>query len=99
MENSPLHTSRDTGTGALSLLPGSGGPGFYRLFGTGGDCMFLYAIHHPETGDFETGAGHLADAATLVRDCVIASSNAGRHVDFAGGVKIIRNRLDQGEPP
>jgi hypothetical protein len=91
MTNTARQTSADAGAGALSLRLENGCIPFYRLFGTGGDCMFLYAIEQPETGLFETGAGHLRDAATLVRDCVIASSNNGCPVDFPAGLKIIRN--------
>ena len=96
MNSLPLHITADTGAGPLGLWPVAGATGFYRLFGTGGDCMFLYTITQPATGAFETGAGHLKDAATLVRDRIISSSNHGRAVDFPPGVKIIRNHIARG---
>jgi hypothetical protein len=85
------HTSASTGAGnmVLRFLPRQ--KSLFDAYGRGGDAMFLYSITHPDTGEWEQGAGHLRDAATLVRDYVIASSNNGMPVHFSDGEKIIRN--------
>lgn len=83
------HTSRSCGTAALILAPLEKAQSLYALYGAGGENMFLYSIHCPATGQYETGAGHLQDAVTLRRDCVMSSSAGGRRVNFRAGEKII----------
>lgn len=78
--------TKSTGRAALRLS----GEAFYKAFGTGGSDMFLYHIRHTNKDEWETGAGHLSDAGTLVRDTVIASSVSGT-VDFSPGGKIVVN--------
>lgn len=52
--------------------------------------MFFYHIHTPDYSEWETGVGHLQDAATLVRDTVIASSHHDDIVPFGAGVKTVK---------
>ena len=86
-----LEISTGLGAGALPLSKAPGFAGFYGLFGIGGNDMFFYHIHHAEHDEWEMGTGHLQDAATLVRDTVIASSQEGKHVDFSRGIKRVIN--------
>lgn len=82
-----------TGTGALFLSPAAGCRGFAEAFGTGGNDMFFYCIRHRSAGEWEVGTGHMSDAATLVRDTVISSSNGGAKVAFAAGEKDVVNDI------
>lgn len=89
-----LETTASEGSGSLALAKAPGFAGFYGLFGTGGNDMFFYHIHHAERDEWEIGTGHLQDAATLVRDTVIASSHDGQHVAFSQGIKRVMNGSD-----
>lgn len=82
-----------TGTDALLLTDVAGYRSFYAAFGTGGSDMFFYALRHTVLDEWEVGTGHLSDAATLVRDTVIASSNAGAVVNFSAGDKDVINDI------
>src|SRR4051812_41406667 len=82
-----------TGAGNLALTPLSGKRSFYSAFGTGGSDVFFYFISHQSQAEWEVGTGHLSNAATLVRDTVIASSNANSKVSFSAGHKDIVNDL------
>lgn len=82
-----------TGTDALLLADVAGYRSFYAAFGTGGSDMFFYALRHTVLDEWEVGTGHLSDAATLVRDTVIASSNAGAVVNFSAGDKDVINDI------
>lgn len=81
------------GTGAIALSPVAGYRSFYAAFGAGGRDMFFYALRHHVLDEWEIGTGHLSDATTLVRDTVIASSNAGQIVDFSAGDKDVVNDI------
>jgi hypothetical protein len=81
------------GTGALTLSAVTGYRSFYAAFGTGGNDMFFYALRHLVLDEWEVGTGHLADAATLVRDTIIASSNGGAAVHFSAGDKDVVNDI------
>ena len=86
-------SSASTGTGALTLTAQSGRQNFYAAFGTGGSDVFFYFISHRTAAEWEVGTGHLSDAATLVRDTVIASSNANTAVNFSTGTKDVVNDI------
>lgn len=81
------------GMGALTLSDVAGYRSFYNAFGTGGSDMFFYAVRHTVLDEWEVGTGHLSDATTLVRDTVIASSNASAPVSFSTGGKDIVNDI------
>ena len=83
----------DSGTGNLSLSPVKGRRAFYDAFGIGGTDVFFYSLTHAAAGEWEIGTGHMADAATLARDTVISSSNAGAPVNFSIGAKDAVNDL------
>ncbi len=80
-----------TGTGNIVLSPQNGRQSFNAAFGTGGSDMFFYFISHRTAAEWEVGTGHLFDAATLVRDTVISSSNANAPVNFSAGDKDVVN--------
>lgn len=81
------------GSGALLLSAVAGCRSFADAFGTGGNDMFFYCIRHRGAGEWEVGTGHMSDAATLVRDHVIASSNDGSKVSFSAGEKDVVNDI------
>jgi len=89
-------TTPSTGCGPLALAAQGDRRSFYSAFGSGGADVFLYLIRHRVTNEWEVGTGHLSDAATLVRDTVVASSNNDAPVDFSGGVKDITNNIYEG---
>lgn len=82
-----------TGDGSLTLTALNGRQSFYSAFGTGGTDMFFYFVMHADADEWEVGTGHLSDAITLVRDTVIASSNANAAVSFSAGDKYIVNDI------
>lgn len=82
-----------TGTGALTLTDVAGRRGFYSAFGSGGTDAFFYFISHESAAEWEAGTGHMSDAATLVRDTVLDSSNGGALVNFSAGTKEAVNDL------
>lgn len=83
-----LETSVSTGAGNITLAGAATG---YRTFNAalGVGVSVWYAIELPGGSDWETGVGHLSDAVTLVRDSVLASSNAGALVTFGAGTKNV----------
>ncbi len=81
------------GGGALLLSSVQGSRSFVSAFGTGGSDMFFYFIRHRSAPEWEVGTGHMADAATLVRDHVISSSNGGAKVLFSPGEKDVVNDI------
>ncbi len=93
-------TTMSTGYGPMALAAQSGHRSFYSAFGAGkdngGTNVFLYLIRHRTTPEWEVGTGHLSDAATLVRDTVIASGNSDAPVNFSAGVKDITNNIHEG---
>lgn len=89
-------TSHSTGCGPVALSAQGGSRSFYSAFGSGGADVFLYLIRHRTVNEWEVGTGHLSDAATLVRDKVVASSNNDKTVNFSAGVKDITNNIHEG---
>ncbi|MBU6476148.1 MAG: hypothetical protein KGQ70_09295 [Alphaproteobacteria bacterium] len=90
-------TSATEGAGPLQLHHQTGSRSFYSAFGANGAAdAFLYLVQHRDLNEWEAGTGHLADAGTLVRDTVIASSNADAAVPFSAGVKDITNDIYEG---
>ena len=83
--------STSTGTGNFTLSEINGKRRFSSPFGTGGANVFDYFISHREAVEWERGTGSMSDANTLVRDTVIASSNANAAVNFSAGLKDVTN--------
>ncbi len=81
------------GTGNLTLTPVNGRQSFYQGFGSGGADMFFYFVSHTHAAEWEVGTGHLSDAATLVRDTVIASSAGVAKINFSAGTKDVVNDI------
>lgn len=82
-------TSVSTGTGNFSL---DGAVSGFEAFGDNFTLsdVFYYAIYDEVAGDFEVGEGSFSvDTSTLVRDTILASSNANAAVDFAAGTKVV----------
>ena len=90
-------TSTGTGTGNLTLVAVNGKRSFNTTFGTGGTNVFDYFVSNRDATEWERGTGHLSDATTLVRDTVLASSNAGIAVNFSAGTKDITNDIPASE--
>ena len=86
-----------TGTSTLTLAAVNGKRSFNTAFGTGGSNLFDYYISHRSAAEWERGLGHLSAAATLVRDTVLASSNAGATVNFSAGAKDVTNDQPAGK--
>ncbi len=90
-------TSSSTGTGNLSTNGVNGKRSFNTAFGTGGTDLFDYFVMNRDAAEWERGTGHLSAATTLVRDTVIASSNANAAVNFSAGTKDITNDVPAGK--
>lgn len=86
-------TATSTGTGNFTLVDVNGKRSFNTGFGTGGTDLFDYYISSRDAAEWERGTGHLSDATTLVRDTVVASSNANAAVNFAAGTKDVTNDI------
>ena len=86
-------TATSTGTGNFTLVAVNGKRTFNTGFGTGGTDLFDYYISSRDAAEWERGTGHMSDATTLVRDTVIASSNANAAVNFAAGTKDVTNDI------
>lgn len=86
-------TATSTGTGNFTLVSVNGKRSFNTGFGTGGTDLFDYYISSRDAAEWERGTGHLSDATTLVRDTVIASSNANAAVSFSAGTKDVTNDI------
>lgn len=86
-------SSTTTGTGNFTLAEVNGKRRFSSPFGTGGTDVFDYFISHRSVAEWERGTGHMSDANTLVRDTVIASSNANAAVSFSAGDKDVTNDI------
>lgn len=86
-------TSSSTGTGNFTLANVNGKRSFNTAFGTGGTDLFDYFIMNRDAAEWERGTGHLSAASTLVRDTVLASSNAGAAVNFSAGTKDVVNDI------
>ena len=83
--------STSTGTGNITLSVVNGKRTFNDEFGTGGTNKFDYFISNQAAAEWERGTGHLSASTTLVRDTVLASSNANAAVSFSAGTKDIAN--------
>lgn len=86
-------TTASTGTGNLTLSNVNGKRSFNTAFGTGGSNVFDYFISNRDAAEWERGTGSLSAATTLVRDTVIASSNANAAVNFSAGTKDVTNDI------
>ena len=85
-------TATTTGTGNFTLSNENGKRSFNTAFGSGAPLdVFDYFISHRTAAEWERGTGHLSAATTLVRDTVLASSNAGAAVNFSAGTKDVTN--------
>jgi len=84
-------SSTTTGTGNFTLAEINGKRRFSSPFGTGGSNVFDYFISNRSAVEWERGTGSMSDANTLVRDTVIASSNADAAVNFSAGLKDVTN--------
>ncbi len=93
--------STSTGTGNLTLAAVNGKVRFSDAtygFGTGVTTdVFDYFIANRSAGEWEIGTGHMSDANTLVRDTVVASSNADAAVNFSAGTKDVTNDVPAAE--
>lgn len=86
--------STTTGTGSLTVSSVDGKRRLSDAFGTGVSTdVFDYFVSHRAAAEWERGTGHMSDANTLVRDTVIASSNANAAVNFSSGIKDITNDI------
>ena len=83
--------STTTGTGNCTLVNVNGKRSFNTAFSTGGTDLFDYYISNRDAAEWERGTGHLSASTTLVRDTVIASSNANAAVNFSAGTKDVTN--------
>lgn len=87
-------TSATTGTGATKTLDGSppaGRVSFNTAFGNGGieAARFTYVQEDASDGaNWEVAIGYLSASTTLVREQILASSNSGSAVDFAGDTRL-----------
>ncbi|MBP9750996.1 MAG: hypothetical protein KBC95_04095 [Candidatus Peribacteraceae bacterium] len=80
-------TTTTTGTGDLTLS-GSAPTGFQTFNAAiGQGPLFYYAISASGSAEWEVGRGYLSAATTLVRQTVLASSNAGAVVNLSSGTK------------
>lgn len=91
IDNLVHETSTSTGTGNFTLSAVDGRQTFNSAHGTGGSNVFYYFISHRTAGEWEVGTGSLSNSTTLVRDTVLASSNAGSAVNFSAGTKDVPN--------
>ncbi len=83
-------TATTTGTSDFTLLGAvTGYQTFNAAFST--TTYFHYCIALQSGSEWEVGRGHLSGAATLVRDEVLASSNAGAATNFSAGTKDVFN--------
>lgn len=87
--------STSTGTGNITLAAVNGRRTFVAAFGTGATTnvftYFIAASFGSSYDEWEVGTGHMSNSTTLVRDTVIASSNANSAVDFSGGILDVTN--------
>jgi hypothetical protein len=93
-------TSVTTGTGNFTTTGVNGkvrfGDATYG-FGTGATTnVFDYYISNRDVNEWERGTGHCSALGTLVRDTVLASSNANALVSFTAGTKDVVNDIPAG---
>jgi hypothetical protein len=86
-----------TGTGNFTTTAVNGKVQFGAAtigFGTGSTTnVFDYYISNRDAAEWERGTGHCPALGTLVRDTVLASSNANALVNFSAGTKDITNDI------
>ena len=83
-------TTTTTGTGNLTLA-GASGVGLRTINAAiGTNLRFSYAIGQDDQSQWETGVGYLSAATTMVRERVVASSNANALVNLSAGTKKVR---------
>ena len=81
-------TSTTTGTGTFTLAGAISGFQSFSVIGDGNTTY--YTIVDAATGSWEVGIGtYTLTGATLSRDSVLESSNAGNKIDFAAGTKDV----------
>lgn len=82
-------TTTTTGTGDITLSGTA--PAGYQTFDAafGLATYFYYCIAGQSGSEWEVGTGRLSASTTLVRDTVLASSNAGALVSFSAGTKDV----------
>lgn len=94
ISNLVQETSVSTGTGNLTLAVTNGYQTFANAFGTGATLnVFYYFIADTANNAWEVGTGHMSASTTMVRDTVIASTNANAAVNFLGGTLNVVNDL------
>jgi hypothetical protein len=91
-------TTTSTGIGNLTVAAVNGKRSFSTAFGTGTTTnVFDYFVSSQTAAEWERGTGHMSNATTLVRDTVLASSNAGAAVNFTAGLKDVTNDVPAGK--
>ena len=86
--NRVRETTTTTGTGSVTL--GGAVSGFQTFAVIGNGNTTYYTIAGQGTTDWEVGLGtYSTTGPTLARTTVLASSNSGSLVNFAGGVKDV----------
>jgi len=86
--------STTTGAGNFTTTAVNGRRTFSTVFGTGATTnVFRYYIMSRDAAEWEQGLGHMSAVGTLVRDTIIASSNANAIVTFSAGNKDIVNDM------
>lgn len=82
-------TTTTTGTGNIAL---AGAVAQFQSFGNAfgvGDATVMYSIAGQTGTEWEVGKGTFRHPATLIRENVRSSSNAGALVSFAAGTKDV----------
>src|SRR4051812_4400461 len=94
-------TSVTTGTGNFTTTAVNGKQRFSDAgaFGTGATTnVFDYYISNRDVAaEWEHGTGHMSAVGTLVRDTVVASSNANALVSFTAGTKDVTSDVPAAE--
>ena len=81
-------TTTTTGTGNITLAGAETNFQSFNSALSNGDQTY-YAIIDDTNNDWETGIGTFTATATLARDAVLASTNAGALVNFSAGTKDV----------
>lgn len=81
-------TTTTTGTGTLTLAGAMSGFQAFSVIGNANTTY--YAIYEPSGTAWEVGIGtYTLSGATLSRNTILASSNAGAAVNFGAGTKVV----------
>lgn len=81
-------TTTTTGTGNITLS-GSAPTGYQTFASQFAVNEPLYYTISSSGADWETGIGYLSASTTLVRSCVLGSSNSNALVNFSAGSKDV----------